>query len=228
MKKCFYLVNVLILIGCYNSVRKSISIQSGFYPDQYQFEYVVERLNNNRSVINSGNKIQGYVLRDKGKVVSKSGIGLGIAEDSLCLFIDDSLKIITLDKRSAINPRMLVPFYDPQSILEYAKKYNKSFSRNTEDSITTYKFEFSSDPIPLQKIRIQKNLKNNTSIIEIIYQILNDSVNEKIAYYPTNKYSFNEKMADYIEKRNNKFELIQNNKEYVFFDGTGINSILKK
>ena len=124
---------------------------------------------------------------------------------------------------------MLIPFYDPLEIFKYAIENNNSYKKIVGDEKIKYDFKFASDSIAVKHIFITENNKNNSFVIEFIYQSLQDEIKEIISYkiLPDSSNKETKNIMEYIQEKNGKFILRSEFKNYAFFNNTSLESILR-
>jgi len=182
MKKILFIVLAPLFINCNSSAQKSHDSELSILAKKYAFEFTIDRFLIDSTEIKSSEKIYGQIRRHNDFIISKSSFGLGILEDSLCLFIDDSLKIVTLDGKLTLTPRLIIPFYDPLSILNYAKRFANSHNETTSNVINKQDFKFPTDTIPAIRIIITENKKDNSYVVEFTYHSLGNKIKDIIYY----------------------------------------------
>jgi hypothetical protein len=227
MKKILSFVVIVSFINCSNTGQLSSDLPPKFQSGRYSFEFSIERFRLNKDQIIPTELIYGQIYRKNSLIISKSPAGLGIADDSLCLFIDDSLKIITLDGRLTMNPKLLTPFYDPLSFFSYANKFKNSYKKTSNTKSIKHDFEFSADTIPVTRIVIIENKNDNSCVIEFSYLSLQDKFKDIIFYKSTPDLTSRsgKNISDFIVLIDGKYRPHQNFKDYTLFDATSLGSL---
>ena len=227
MKRLILLTIIFFFYSYKNFAQDSTSFQK-FFSKKYNLEFVVENILLDSLEIKSPEKVYGQIRRDNDYIYSKSSFGFGILQDSLCLFVDDSLEIVTLDGSFTLGPRLLIPFYDPLAILNYARTYNNAYNKIVDKKKINHDFRFP-DTIPARQILIIEDKKDNSFTIEFTYQSLEDKIKNIIRYKiipgPIGKEIKN--IKDFIEERDGKFILKPELKGYAFFNSLSLESIFK-
>jgi len=226
------LIFIIIFLGCAcsNSGQDGINLQEKLNSKKYTLKFSIESKLLDTVEITAPQKINGSITRNGDYIYVESPLGIGVFQDSLCLYIDKIDSMVSLDRPFSLSTLLVIPFYDPIEIYNYAIKYNNSYKKIPEKNRITHDFMFSSDTVAAKHIVIKEDKNSNSFIIDFTYQSLEDKRRDIISYKMLKHSIDKEKknIEDFIEEKNGKYSLKSELKGYTFFNNTALESILKR
>jgi hypothetical protein len=162
---------------------------------------------------------KGIINRSQNYMVSKSDSDIGILQDSTCFYLDNILKTIDVGPKSIIGTLLIQPLCDPSEIINYAINNKMGFQEYVEDGKLTYDFfSFKQDELFINIAISFYNDHSDSFSIKLIYQqyplLKEDNIRYKFVTRPAEK--AHEKIADFLDFRNGKYEPKEAYKQYFF------------
>lgn len=158
-------------------------------------------------------KYSGVIKRTSDYIYSKIDFAKCIYQEPTCLILNNLLKLIDVGPKKILRSSLLIPFYDPYELFDYALQFNSGYQKFFEGSNLNYDFIFlqKDDALVNVDFILDTNYKRNQDLkIKIIYHQLNNIVKDIIDYHFVKDISReNEsRIEDFLEiNDNNKYTL---------------------